>query len=267
MIKITEEEGRWATNSTIVQYLEVPDEPINFWIVAAAASVSGVALLSQIPIVLIGLGLEGDFSAKTLMVVQAVAEMLRRAAATYLALCGAIEKESCFAHISQLSCKISLYFIFVVMLVPDWLMMLVALDRVLAIERGVWYRIHCTVRSAWIPISAVILFLGIVGTPRIGFGELIPETPACRQVSYKLYVPMITILGIPALVLVAAMTARLIYNLSPVKRTTAPNLGRRATDPNSQRVNIALTLHCVIFTIFSLIQYAIFLVARSVVAI
>ena len=43
---------------------------------------------------LIGLGLEGDFSAKTLMVVQAVAEMLRRAAVMYLALCGAIGKDN-----------------------------------------------------------------------------------------------------------------------------------------------------------------------------
>ena len=41
---------------------------------------------------LIGVGLEGDFSAKTLMVVQALTEMLRRATAFYIALIGAIGK-------------------------------------------------------------------------------------------------------------------------------------------------------------------------------
>ena len=66
------------------------DNGVDARVVAVAAGVSAVSLLSQIPIIPIGLGLEGNFSAKTLMVVQAVSEMVRRATATYLALCGSI---------------------------------------------------------------------------------------------------------------------------------------------------------------------------------
>ena len=44
-------------------------------------AISSASLLSQIVVILIAVGLEGDYSAKTLMWVQAVTEMLKRMSA------------------------------------------------------------------------------------------------------------------------------------------------------------------------------------------
>ena len=72
------------------------------------------------------------------------------------------------------------------MLIPDWLMILVALDRVVAIEWSVWYKLNCTTKTAWFPILVVALILAVLGIPQIIFGELIPEIPTCRQASFFL---------------------------------------------------------------------------------
>ena len=59
-----------------------------------ASGSSMVSLLSQILVVLMGCGLEGNFSAKTLMVVQAVSEMAKRALLICLTMCGYFGKLS-----------------------------------------------------------------------------------------------------------------------------------------------------------------------------
>ncbi|XP_063710269.1 uncharacterized protein LOC134838894 [Symsagittifera roscoffensis] len=41
------------------------------------------------------------------------------------------------------------------------------------------------------------------------------------------------------------------------------SVGNSSSAANMRTVNVALTLHCAVFTIFSLVQYAIFFTARS----
>ena len=114
-----------------------------------------------------------------------------------------------------------------VTLMPDWLMILVATDRVLAVEFPIWYRDNCTTGAAWIPIAAVTLILGILGIPRIIYARLTPEIPLC-QANNWLYIEIITILGVPALVIVALMTARLLYAVNTQrKRSNGPTANER----------------------------------------
>ena len=79
-------------NSTLMDPGLAVETGLDVKIISVVAGISGISLLSQLPIIPIGMGLEGNFSAKTLIVVQAVMEINRRATATYLALCGSIGK-------------------------------------------------------------------------------------------------------------------------------------------------------------------------------
>ena len=113
------------------------------------------------------------------------------------------------------------------MLLPDWLMALVAIDRVLAVEKGIWYSKNCTVKAAWIPILAVFAILAVFGAPRIVFGRLQPEIPLCSS-SNLFYLEVLTFAGLPALVIVASMTVRLLYAIKNKRQT--------AQRPNDRKV-------------------------------
>ena len=56
---------------------------------------------------------------------------------------------------SQLSCQMYLHVAYVFVLLPDWMACLVAIDRYIAVEHGVWYKDNCNTTTAWIPIGEI----------------------------------------------------------------------------------------------------------------
>ena len=74
-----------------------PDAP--FWISATNGAISTVSLLSQTIVILIAKGLEGDYSAKTLMWVQAACETLKRLFNTLVIFQKQIRKKLSFSRL------------------------------------------------------------------------------------------------------------------------------------------------------------------------
>ena len=80
---------------------------------------------------------------------------------------------------------------------------------------------HC--RTGWFAVIGIVVTLALVGVPRFVFGFLVPEVPLCRT-SNEFYNESVTILGVPALVLVAVMTARLICAVNTKRFTSGTQL-------------------------------------------
>ena len=79
------QEYQLATNSTWMS----DETPFGFQpdlrATLGATLVSTICILSQIPVILMGAGLEGDFSAKVLMCVQAASDIAKRVMSIYFA--------------------------------------------------------------------------------------------------------------------------------------------------------------------------------------
>jgi len=205
-----------------------------------------VSIISQIPVILIGIGLEGDFSARSIMCAQALADILKRSIVTYAGVCSPMG--NCVWQLSQLGCKVAKYLVFVFFLLPDWLMVVVAADRLVALHRPIWYKDICTTRAGWLPIVFLLVVFSLAAIPNFTYGQLVEAIPICLLTN-EVYNESVTILGLPALALVALMTAQLLHAVN----TKTRNLSNQQA--NNKTVNRALILNCAIFTLFSCLHY------------
>ena len=83
--------------------------------------------------------------------------------------------------ISSLQCKLMLFFTFIAMVAPDWMTLLLSIDRLIAIGRGtaIWYKEKCTKNAAWIPIIVAFLLLSGIGLVSILASGLDPGRNFC----------------------------------------------------------------------------------------
>ena len=66
---------------------------------------------------------------------------------------------------TDVSCRLLLFFSYI--LVYNLMSILVSIDRMIAVgaTSGIWYKQKCTQKTAWIPISMVVLLLLVTGAP------------------------------------------------------------------------------------------------------
>ena len=136
-----------------------------------------------------------------------------------------VESEMCGFTRSQLQCKIMLFVPSFLFVLPDWMNVLVSLDRLLAVCRHTaqFYRVHCTRKAAWIPISCLIVLLGIALSPRFIYGSVMHGGRVCDLDNY-LFQIMIRIphVGLSATFLVVAATTLLLIMMR-WRNTQSPN--------------------------------------------
>ena len=74
-----------------------------------------------------------------------------------------VESEMCGFTRSQLQCKMMLFVPSFLFVLPDWMNVLVSLDRLMAVCRHTaqFYRVHCTRKAAWKQISCLLVLLGV----------------------------------------------------------------------------------------------------------
>ena len=72
----------------------------------------------------------------------------------------------CLQRISRHSCKMVIYLGGVFFLLPDYLAMPVALDRINAVRLPMWYKEWCSQRNAWVVIGPICAFLLALAVPK-----------------------------------------------------------------------------------------------------
>ncbi|XP_075264786.1 uncharacterized protein LOC142356924, partial [Convolutriloba macropyga] len=102
-------------------------------------------------------GLEGNYSAKTMMWVEALTQCIKRYVMVQFAMCGMFRGYFCYYHMNIVVCKAILWTRQAMLIAPDFLNLLMSIDRLLAIKNPVWYKENCTLIKAWIPITPIIL--------------------------------------------------------------------------------------------------------------
>ncbi|XP_075259907.1 uncharacterized protein LOC142351652 [Convolutriloba macropyga] len=126
-----------------------------------------VVMSSQIIVILMSMGLEGNSSAQTLMWVQAVADILKRALIVFFVLCSNIYPDICIQRIlSDVFCKVNAVVTFLLILQTELIAVLVALDRVIAVFLGVLYKQKGTPSAAWKALAIIWTILLALGIPR-----------------------------------------------------------------------------------------------------
>ncbi|XP_075241571.1 uncharacterized protein LOC142336548 [Convolutriloba macropyga] len=220
------------------------------------AGLCAVACLSQLITVFIAGGLVGDYSAKTFLWVQAVGQMLQQLFIMQFALCGSIGGVFCLQRISRHSCKMVIYLGGVFFLLPDYLAMPVALDRINAVRLPMWYKEWCSQRNAWVVIGPICAFLLAIAVPKSAGSDLIGGD--CVTL-YERYDQFLSLMGIPAVVTVVISTSILLLLLKQKKEViTAAN----SADSQTQRpITLALTVNSVVFAISGILQYLLLFVA------
>merc|ERR1712226_731970 len=109
-------------------------------LIITSLSLSFSSVVSQTLVILISIGLEGDFSAQTIMAAQALFEMMKQSINILRASCGLFGGLLCQYHRVDFWCKISEAIITFSQSLPDYLNCLLALDRLVAVRYANWYK-------------------------------------------------------------------------------------------------------------------------------
>ncbi|XP_063719906.1 uncharacterized protein LOC134846465 isoform X2 [Symsagittifera roscoffensis] len=193
------------------------------------------------------MGLEGDFSAKTFMWVQALFEVVKRLGSIAISLT-AISDRPWFIRTDG-ACKFTSFVSFLFLVIPDGMAVLVSIDRIIAvwIRTSVWYKRNCTQAVAWYPIAGLLILFCLVGLPKLLYGKIINNDCTTDRMGWLAEHAMFQV-GVPCVVVVAVLTSILVAQL---KQRTA-----NSRNPNSDNaVSIALTINCALYTVFAVIHY------------
>ncbi|XP_075251342.1 uncharacterized protein LOC142343343 [Convolutriloba macropyga] len=213
-------------------------------------------------------GLEGRYSAKTIMWVEALAQCIKRYIMVQFSMCAMLRGYFCYYHMNAVACKAILWTRQAMLILPEFLNLLMSVDRLLAIKHPIWYKDNCTLIKAWIPIMPLVLGIFTMTSYRIktavmmGMRGCIPQANVMDVVS--------VFLGLPATVAIGIMTTLLLMELR--KRTphattsTTQRTGQSVQSGDSKQsqsgaqreITKALTLNCILFVIFSSIEYTIY---------
>ncbi|XP_075248397.1 uncharacterized protein LOC142341355 [Convolutriloba macropyga] len=153
---------------------------------------------------------------------------------------------------SDIACKLTSFFNFVLTVFPDVISAFVAVDRVVAICFGVWYRVHGTGRNALITVGTILATIVVLGAARLYFGEK-DSVGLCRLPVLILELMQLFI-GVAATAVTTILTVCLLYCMKNRKMASRNS----SNSENEKSVNLALVINCSLFAIFSLAQYSLY---------
>ena len=123
----------------------------------------------------------------------------------------------CVSGLSHVYCGVSLYVVFLFSVLPEWLAVIVAVDRILAVDRPIFYRDVCKRKTAWLPIGVTFAVLAAVGVPRYLYAEFATVPKISCLVSNQFYKRSVVLLGLPAVVILAVLTVILLVKMKAQK--------------------------------------------------
>ena len=70
---------------------------------------------------------------------------------------------------NAVACKAILWTRQAMLILPEFLNLLMSVDRLLAIKHPIWYKDNCTLIKAWIPIMPLVLGIFTMTSYRVGY--------------------------------------------------------------------------------------------------
>ncbi|XP_063728716.1 uncharacterized protein LOC134856294 [Symsagittifera roscoffensis] len=180
------------------------------FVVLIPAVLCTMGCLSQVVMILIAKGLQGDFSAKTFLQVLSVAQVAQQLYIMYLSICGTLGY--CFLMESDMQCKFQYHMSVWIFLTPDWLAVPVSVDRLNAIQFPVWYKQNCTTKTAWYLLAPLVAMVGLILVPISAFIVRIDDgiNVYCSNKN-GIVENMVGVVGIPPILAVSVATLALLY--------------------------------------------------------
>ncbi|XP_063727407.1 uncharacterized protein LOC134854956 [Symsagittifera roscoffensis] len=220
-----------------------------------------LSIFSQIIVIMISLGLDGDNSAQTIMIVQSVAEIIKRVSTFPLVLCGLTGGDGwiCLYLTDLVAYNLKEAVIRFARSIPDVLAFLLSFDRYIAIKYAAWYRENCTRRTAWyvvapallirVPDVALILWMSNWTTSGDGFSN-----------TTSLHLSVVnTAVDVLGAVMVLANTIVTSFLIKEIVRRRNRGVTRQSNESKANTVTRVLAIYSVIYSLFGVIQYALML--------